>query len=90
MYLDEMEWESIEELASDQHGVNTICRGDIINRVTPMYFQAFFVIQCLQLPLLYGMKRGTRLHQVGVLDESTGEWGNCDKVCQVPSGQREE
>ena len=42
MYLDEMEWERIEELASDQHGVNTICRGHIINRVMPMYFESFF------------------------------------------------
>ena len=47
-----MEWERIEELASDQHGADAICHGDIINRVTPMYFRAFFAIQCLQLPLL--------------------------------------
>ena len=49
MYLDEMEWERIEELVSDQHGVNAICRGDIINRVMPMYFQSLFAIPCLQL-----------------------------------------
>jgi hypothetical protein len=39
-----MEWESIKELVSDQHCVNAVGRGYIVNRVMPMYPQAVFAI----------------------------------------------
>jgi hypothetical protein len=39
-----MEWECIKELVSNQHCVNAICHGDIVNGVMPMDFQAVFAI----------------------------------------------
>ena len=61
-----MKWECIKELVGDQHRVNAAGRGgDIVNRVVPMYFQAFFAIP------LYSTEGGTWLHKVYVLDGGT-------------------
>jgi hypothetical protein len=35
-YFDEMKWEGIKELMSDQHSVNAVVCGDIINQIMPV------------------------------------------------------
>jgi hypothetical protein len=67
-YFDEMKWEGIKELVSDQHCVNAVCRGDIVNGVMPTDFQAVFATPWLQFLLLYSTEGWTRLHEVDVLE----------------------
>ena len=90
MYLNETEWERIEELASDQHVVNTICRGHIINRVMPMYFESFFRHPMLVVPFAVRHEREGLDSTKWTCLMQAREWGNYDKVCQASSDQREE
>jgi hypothetical protein len=54
-----MKRECIEELVRNQHGVYTIRRGNILDGVMPMYFEAVFSTPCLELLLLNSSKSWT-------------------------------
>jgi hypothetical protein len=58
-YFNEMKRECIEELVRNQHGVYTIRRGNILDGVVPMQFEAAFAIPCAKFLLLNSSKSRT-------------------------------